>query len=229
MGVIALWALIVTGLSISNPGPKRWHRAMFHVPKGISYAVENSQWGTRVAKALGFWWIDKDCHVTRDGVWVFGHWGLITKNGFILPKWFRQKYGLRPRISDVDWADLARLQTGWISWRGKNRRYRFVRAENGLRLIAALGMGVMTEQKGDHPFRHPEFWTNAGLIMKSVGLPNHRLVVGTLPDMAGAGQVIQAAHTAGRETLVIRAENGVPRSWKPNMDWYRGKIKWTDR
>lgn len=230
MGVIALWALGVLGISLSGTArPRRWRRPMFHVPRGVSYAIENSQWGTRVAKALGFWWIDKDCHVTMDGVWVFGHWGLITKNGFILPKWFRSKYGLRPKISDVTWADLHQLQTGWTTWRGKTRRFRFVRAEDGLRLIAALRMGVMTEQKGNPAFRTTQFWINAGLIMKKVGLPNHSLVVGTLPGMAGAGRVLEAAHAVGRETMVIRAQDGVPKSWAPHMDWYRGAIKWTDR
>jgi hypothetical protein len=207
-------------------GPQRWSRRVFHVPKGISYMVENSQWGTRIARALGFRWIDKDCHLTRDGVWVFGHWGLIAKNGIILPRWFRRKYGRRPKISDVTWADLALLQSTWLSFNSKRRKVRFVRAEDGLRLIHVLGMGCMAEQKGDEGFRHQEFWEDAEAMLARVGMPNNRLVVATLPTMRGAGAVLRAAHEAGRQTMVIRAQDGVPRSWAPYIDWHRGRIKW---
>lgn len=217
--------LSLLSILLGLTGPRRWSRRVFHVPKGISYMVENSQWGTRLAHRLGFHWIDKDCHVTADGVMVFGHWGLITKNGVILPRWFRAKYGRRPRIKDVTWADLALLQSTWMSWRGR-RRYRFVRAEDGLRLLHALGMGCMAEQKGDIGLTHVDFWVSVGRFLKSIGMKESHFVVATLPDMRHAGKVLHAAHAAGRQTMVIRASEGVPRSWAQDIDWHRGRIVW---
>lgn len=204
---------------------KRWRRLVGHVPKGVSYAVENSQWFSRLLHRLGVHWVDKDCHVTKDGVWVFGHWGLIAKNGFILPKWFVAKYGRRPRIKDVLWADLDKLQTEWITFRGR-RRYRFSTAEEGMRLLAELDMGLMAEQKGDEPFATEQFWLNAETIRRRAKLPKSRFVVASLPDMRNAGRCLRAAHAATHQTMVIRAQDGVPRSWAPFLTWYRGRIRW---
>jgi hypothetical protein len=205
--------------------PKRWKWRVGHVPKGVSYAVQNSQRFTRILHRLGIRWVDKDCHITKDGEWVFGHWGLIAKNGFILPKWFRAKYGRRPKIKQVTWADLDRLQSEWITFRGR-RRYQFVKAEDGMRLIAQLDMGLMAEQKGDDAFGLLTFWQEADALRARAGLVKSRFVVATLPKMANARRCMQAAHGAAHQTMVIRAQDGVPRSWAPFLTWYRGRIRW---
>lgn len=204
--------------------PKRWSRRMYHVRKGIAYIVENSQWATRLAKRLGFHWIDKDTHVTADDVPVFGHWGMVRKNGVLLPRWFIRKYGRDARISDVVWEDLARLR----SWRMFGRRFKFVKAVNGMKLAADLGMGIGWEYKGDKLMRTSQFWDEVDELRRRAGLPASKLVAMTLPGMRGAGAFLRAAHNSGRQTMVIRANEGVPRSWEPYMTWYRGKIKWIE-
>lgn len=202
--------------------PKRWWRRVWHVRKGLAYAVENSNWATWLAHKLGFHWIDKDLHVTKDGVPVFGHWGLIAKNGFLLPKWFITKYGKNPRIRDVYWADLQLLRTGRIL----GRRFRFATAENGMQRAAELDMGVMIEYKGDPVARTGAFWKKMQLLAGRAGLAHNKRVVATLPTMKGGGEAMHAAHEVGERTMVIRAQDGVPRRWAPNLTFYRGKIRW---
>jgi hypothetical protein len=145
----------------------------------------------------------------------------------LLPQWFKQKYGDRPQIKNTLYADLITLKTRVISFRGR-RRYRFMSLWEALAIAFRRGRKIMYEQKGDLPFREVSFWEQVGEVMTTLGMPNHHLVVATLPRMRGAKQVLMAAHEAGRETMVIRAQEGVPRSWAPYMTWYRGKIKWIE-
>lgn len=207
---------------------KRWRRRVGHVPHGVPYSVENSRWFLRLLVALRIIWIDFDGHVTKDGVPVCGHWGLIRKNGFFLPRWFRRKYGRNARIKDVLYEDLIRLRTFPISFRGR-RRYRFMSLWDAIILAVRLNRKIMYEQKGDIPFTEVWFWETVEEHMVNSGMRNDELVVATLPTMAHAGDVMHAAHTAGRQTMVIRAQDGVPRSWEPNMTWYRGRIKWVNK
>jgi len=197
------------------------------VPHGISYAVENGNWFTRFLKKIGIRWVDKDVHITKDGMRVCGHWGLIAKNGFVLPRWFRKKYGKRPRLKDVVWADLQRLRTARISFHGI-RTYRFVTLKDAMAVCAEIGMGIMVEQKGDVGWGKPETWDAVDQDRISVGLPKGKMVAATLPGMARAGIMLEATHAAGVPNMVIRAQDGVPRSWEPFMTWYRGKIVWKE-
>lgn len=205
--------------------PKRWRRRVGHVPEGTKYAVQNSNWFVRYLKRHGIRWVDRDGLVTKDNVPVCGHWGLIAKNGFFLPRWFKKKYGKNPRVKNVNYSDLAKVKTPYIWFHGK-RRYRVHTLWQAITLSVLIDEGLMYEQKGAALFRQQSFWESVGFHMKTSGLPNSRLVVATLPNMKGAFEVLKAAHSAGRETMVIRAQDGVPRSWAPYMTWYRGKIKW---
>jgi hypothetical protein len=207
--------------------PKRWIWRVFHVPKGVSYAVGNSRWAMYLAKKLGFKWIDRDIHVTKDGVPVFGHWNTILKNQYVLPPWFRAKYGNQPKISQTTWADLQRLRTSIIRFRG-SRRYRFSSVQMGFAQTRATGVKPMIEQKGSVKLRNKDFWLAIIRMAQRVGLGSKSFVVATLPSMPGAGAVMTAAHEAGCLTMVIRAEEGVPRSWEPYMTYYRGKIRWIE-
>lgn len=202
--------------------PRRWKRRMYHVRKGVAYIVENSQWATKLAHRLGFHWIDKDTHITKDGVAVFAHWGDIAKNGVRIPRWMRRKYGKRPHIDEVSWADLSRIR----SWTMLGRRYKFVRAVDGMALAASINMGIGWEYKGDKAMRAKSFWLWVIRQMAATGLDN--LVAMTLPNMRGAKAMLIAAHEAGVPTMVIRAQDGVPRSWAPYMTYYRGPIKWLE-
>lgn len=221
IGMIARLGLLLTVLV----APKRWKPRVWHIAHSIrwGYAIENGNWATRLAHRLGFFWIDKDSHITKDGVRVFGHWGLITKNGFVLPRWFVKKYGSRPRIKDVLWADLAQLRTRRIWFRGV-RRYRFVRMIDGFRAAHAVDTGVMVEQKGHPDYRKTETWEAVDADRKAAGMPHYRLAGATLSTMEGAGAMLRACHSAGVMTIVM-PRGPIPLSWKPYIDFYKGA--WT--
>lgn len=203
--------------------PKRWTHRVWHVRHGVSYAVENGNWATRLAHRLGVFWIDKDTHITKDGVRVFGHWGLITKNGFILPRWFIQKYGARPHIPDVLWVDLAKLRTKRILFMGR-RRYRFVRMDEGFKVAAQVHESVMVEQKGDPRYGVKETWDGVARDARAAGLKSWQVAGATLSTMAGAGAMLRACHAAGVQTIVL-PRGPIPLSWKPYIDFYKGA--WT--
>lgn len=224
LSVVRSLLLLLTMVGLA---PRPWKRRMFHVPKGISYAVENSKWGTWLAHKLGFHWIDKDFHVTKDGVAVFGHWGMIRKNGMLLPRWFIRKYGRNAKISDVYWDDLQKLHTGRIRFRGR-RRYRFMTVSMGFIQAAQLDMGIGMEYKGDQPARTVIFWLHIDRTRVDAGMSHDKLVAMSLPDMRGAGEMFASADQAGVLTMVIRANEGVPRSWEQHLDFHRGKVRWTN-
>ena len=205
--------------------PKRWKWSVFHVPRGVSYAVGNSRWGSWLARKLGFRWIDKDVNITRDNVAVYGHWPKIRKNGYILSQALIKKYGRDVKISQVTWAELSELRTRTISFRGR-RKYRFQRVFVGLIYAYSIGLKVANEYKGDPRMRHKQFWVDLHKATHTVPL-KHKLVM-SLPSMPGAGAVFKAAHEAGWPTMVIRANEGVPRSWEPYLTYYRGRIKWIE-
>jgi hypothetical protein len=198
--------------------PRKWRWRVFHVPKGVSYAIENSQWGTRIAYRLGFRWIDKDGHITKDGVRVLGHWGLIAKNQFVLPKWFVAKYGKRPRVKDVLWADLAELRTVKMSFHGPKRTFRFATLKAGMQLIAQLDMGIMIEQKGDEGWRLRTTWAGVRADAAAVGLRKYAMA--SLSTMTGARKAFAAAHEESVPTIVM-PRGRIPITWKPNIDYYK--------
>lgn len=206
-------------------------RRIFHVPKGVAYAIENSPAGIRIADRLGFRWIDLDAHVTADGVVVVGHWGLIQKDLFDLPPWFIRKYGHRPHVEDVSWADLRQLRTTPIRWRGqlRLRRYRYMSLARALELVAdTKRLGIALEVKGSHAFRERSTFDAINIARINAGLPRARFMVMTLSSLPGALARLRAAHHAGFATVVLPRgpkPANYARTWAPYVMWRRGR--WT--
>lgn len=198
--------------------PRRMRR-IFHVPKGIAYAVENSRLGIWFAILLGFRWIDMDLHVTKDGVIVCGHWARISKDQFVIPDWFRAKYGDDPLISDVLWCDLKQLKTRRLGWRGHSRRFGYITAEQAMRTIARRSkrLGLAAELK---------VAINADRLdaaRRRAGLPKSRLIVMTLSDHSRRPWLWLRPFKHLGYVTVILARGPIPRSWEPYITYVRGR------
>lgn len=202
---------------------------IFHVPKGVAYMVENSPSGIRLASRLGFRWIDLDAVVSRDGVVVIAHWPKIRKDKFVLPGWFVHKYGKNPRISDCDWADLARLHTVKLGFRGrvrkKTRRYHTVGYM--MRLAGQTKrLGVALEVKGDRRFEDPVTFVQVDAQRRRVGLPAERFMVMTLQNIGNPYARLRAAKVAGIFPTVLLVRGPIPRDRANDFDYVRGRMRW---
>lgn len=211
------------------PAPK-WLRRIFHPPHGVPYPVGNSYFGLWLAHLLGYHWIDQDAHVTLDGVVVFGHWGKITLDGFILPPWFVAKYGHHPTIETTLWPDLARLRTRRIWYRGKWRRFQYRSAAQMFHtLLRFPTLGIAIEMKGSIAFYQPLTFTGIINTAHHIGLvPENRLVFMSLPTTGDPRRKFRAAKTgAPRVTTMIQCHD-LPKppkfdEWDQWVDYTRGR------
>lgn len=208
---------------------RKWRGRIFHVPHGVWYAIENSRIGIATAALLGFTWIDMDCHVTRDGVAVIGHWDLILKDHFELPDWFIAKYGKHPKVTQVDWADLQKLRTSPQAYRRVgSRRYRYIRVARAMWLIGQRKrLRLALEAKSDLAFEDHQTWRRIFSERDSVGLPKDRMVVMTLQNIGRPLRRLQAVKTADPDVKTVLLVRGpkpanFDSAWAPYVDYLRG-------
>ena len=203
---------------------------IFHVPKGVTRAIGNSPVGIKVANRLGYKWMDFDMQRTKDGILVFTHWDDIKLDEFELPRWFVQKYGTRPKVSETYWSDLKRLRTekvrkkGWMKYK---RRLRYYTAEELMRRVAATDkLGAAVEWKANKDFEDPKTYEQFERARIRAGLPKSRVMHMTLQNIGNPWRRLAAMKEAdvGPRVLLARGR-GVPRKHEPNIDYVRGKWK----
>lgn len=205
---------------------RRMSRRFFHVPRGVPYSVENSFVGIWAAWLLKLLWIDVDLHVTKDGVIVASHWAHPRMDGFILPAWFKAKYGPDPMIRDILWADLSRLRTPVRSYRGKTFVNQYRTAKEMMAEAVRRRRAIEFEPKGDKAFQDVSTWQQLDADRAEVGLPRSRVNVKTLTNIAGWQGRLRAASAAGLTTIVLpRYGAAIPRSAEQYIDYVRGSWK----
>jgi len=200
---------------------------IFHVPKGVSHMVENSPLGIRLASAGGYHWIDLDANISADGVLVIAHWARIRKDKFVLPSWFISKYGKQARIAQVPWADLAKLHTRPLRFRGHREVARYHTASYMMRLLGRTRqLGMALEVKADWRFKYPVTFRSLVAHRRSVGLSETRLMVMTLQNMGDPWARLRAVKAAGIFPAVLLARGPIPQSRRNDFDYVRGPMRW---
>lgn len=204
---------------------KKVSRRFFHVPKGVPYSVENSYIGLWAAWRKGFKWIDVDLHVTKDGEVIAAHWAHPRQDGFILPAWFKDKYGPDPMIRDVVWADLQKLRSAPRSYYGKTFVNQYRTAKEMMAQAKRLGLSIEFEPKGDRDFGVPGLWLTLAGDAIDVGLPTSRIEVKTLTSIPGWKARLEAAHPWFVTIVLPRNGAVIPRSAERYIDGVRGNWK----
>jgi hypothetical protein len=197
---------------------------MYHVPDGGWYAIENSVLGLKTALALGYRWIDMDCHVTSDGVFVFGHNAEMAKDHFTLPAAFVAKYGADATIEQVTWADLKTLRTPVTTWRGEKLALQYVDAQTVLSWLALNPrMSVALELKAGAAFDDPDTFRRLRDLAFAERVNPDRLLVMSQPPWPNLLGRFKAAHPYFT-TAVQRLSWKKPADWAqiaPHVDYYR--------
>lgn len=196
--------------------PRRY-RAIFHVPHGVPYHVENSFKGQLRAKSKGFHQIDHDMQMTKDGVPVICHWAMLRKDGFLYIIGIdgvkrRHHFGRNARISDLTWGQVKRLRT--------KDGFRIHAAYDMFLHAARLHLRVMLEVKGDRRFEQREIWH---ILKAQADRANCDVVVMTLSTLGHNPHArLASAAEAGFLTVAL-ARGPIPRAWESAITWVRGR------
>lgn len=196
---------------------------IFHIPKGIAYAIQNSIWAMHLAYALGFRWIDIDGQVSKDDIPMGMHWNNLRKNGYVLPPWFTRKYGNDPNCDQCLAADMVKLVTKKVWYRGKFQVTRCCTLETLLRGAVRSKMGVMYEEKGAEEFRLDAVQKAISNARIRSGLPENRFMVGALDEIPGYLGRLKAASKYHDTVVLKHTTKPIPREYAQYIDWYRGK------
>lgn len=178
---------------------------MFHIGTGDWYPAGDSIVGLEATEALGLHWNDMDSHLTKDLVWVFGHWSDIKRDHYILPAWFTKKYGKSPKIENVLWEDLKQLRTPEKVFRGVSQTFRYVDAAEVFAWLATHPtVNVAMELKGSPAFVDPENFRRLHQLAVASGIdPATRLLVMSQPPWGDAYllKMFKAAHPYFRTAI----------------------------
>lgn len=203
---------------------KRWRLGKPHHPrKGQPYHEVNSIRGIEAARKAGLRWIDLDSQVCwRDStrsirISVNTHWPRpVAKDGFYDPKRVVDRTTL---IHSLTWEQVARLRT-------REGRYTIRPTIAQYRYAARRRVNVLDEKKAHEDFTDVELHRREHAVVVELRkrYPHFRVIVAVLSTSPLAGEILEAAKGAGRETCLL-AHSDYPKSWEQFTDYKRGTGK----
>lgn len=181
------------------------------------YALNDSLAGVRLAKKLGYRWIDLNFQVTLDGVIVCTHWSNPLRHGWRDPL---GKLDRDTRVWHMTWAEVQRL-------RHRRSGRRIYTGLGILRYAARHGVGVEFEVKPSPGFKVSSTWAAIRRVADETELD---IVVKAIHNLGDAGVYLKRAHEAGFTTIVLpRGTRRISTSWWPFVDYVRGPVRWAKR
>lgn len=198
----------------------RTRSRIFHIKH--RYWLSNSWLGIKMARRLGFLWVDQDVNITKDGRVVRGHWPLIHKDGGIVPaSILRREHKTQRtiRISDLNWDELKHVKR-----KGKRLYYSINEVFNQARSTGHRKLAI--EEKGDVRFETDEIQQQIKDARNAHGYDGTDCMVMTLSSLGNPYRRLAAAQRVGLGPRVLLARGRIPRSWEPVIDYVRGPMRW---
>lgn len=195
---------------------------IFHIKH--RYWLANSPLGLRLARRLGFLWVDQDLNVSKDGIVYRGHWPLIRKDGAyvkasVLAR--ARKSRKTVRGSDLNWSDLRHVTRGR---KGKRLYYGinevFRQARNAGHRKLAL------EEKGDVRFEDDDIQQQIKDARDRFGYSEADCMVMTLSNLGNWRRRFAACRRVGLGPTVLLPRGPISRVAADEFDYYRGPIRW---
>lgn len=203
---------------------------MFHIATGGWYAIENSITGLDYAYAKGYPWIDMDCHITKDGVWVLGHNRNPKDDHFIVSSALTKKYkDSNPSIENMTWADVQSLRTSPVKWDGKTITLRYHTLEEVISwLVSHPKMSVSFEIKNSKQFEDSATFKKLLDLCIKYKIDTKRIAIMSIAwsDYNHLAR-FKGAHSWFK-TIVLPYNQPHPPNWskaEPYVDHYRGTWK----
>jgi hypothetical protein len=217
------WSEDLAGVTIPPPPPPvKKPRAekfpgFYHIAK---YWINDSIDGLRRGRKLGFKSIDLNFHMTADGIWACTHWGDLR--GFRFPgkgktageRWQNGKVPTKP-ISKMLWKDVKRLRT--------QDGHRIRSAAVMLRVAKVLGYEWVEVEPKDIPTEE-----QFARLKRHADRAKIQVVIKRLSDIPGAARCLANAHAVDLLTMLLpRGREPIPLAKFSEVDYVRGKVKWS--
>jgi glycerophosphoryl diester phosphodiesterase len=193
---------------------------IFHIKH--RYWMSNSWLGLRLARRLGFLWVDQDLNITKDGWVVRGHWPLIHKDGGIVPaSILRREHKTQRtiRISDLYWSELKHVKR-----RGKRLYYSINEVFNQAKATGHRKLAL--EEKGDPRFETDEIQQQVKDARDIHGYDETSCMVMTLSNLGNWRRRFAAAGRVNLGPRVLLPRGPVSHDAADEFDYYRGPIHW---